>query len=154
MLMTMAHLSTEMGVIAPTSRDGGRDIEMSRHERVHLSCRHISFGRIIALPLAGEHPFPRRHHNENRQHIIFALLTPTLVTLRPQTPTNIHRDYLCNRLMKCFGFYRMQRIKSDAVNRINSSCRNINHAAKAAPCSVARSMPPPPDVCPSMCTIR
>ena len=154
MLSTMAHLSTILWVFAPTSRDGDRHIEMSRHERVHFSCRDNSFGRICARPFAEEATIPRRHHNENRQHIIFAPLTPTLVTLRPQTPTNIHRDYLCNRRMKCFGFYRMQRIKSDAVNPIISSCRNINLAAKAAPCSVARSMPPPPDVCPSMCTIR
>ena len=129
----MAHLSTEMGVIAPTSRDGGRDIEMSRHERVHFSCRHISFGRIIALPLAGEHPFPRQHHNENRQHIIFAPLTSTLVALRPQTPPNIDRDYLCNRHMKRFRLYRTQWIETEAVNPIHTILRKFHPRHGSAP---------------------
>ena len=153
-MSTMAHLLTGLWVFAPTSRDGGRHIKMSPHERVHFSCRDNSFGQICARPYAEEATIPRRHNNENRQHIIFSSLASMVVALRPQTPTNIHWDYLCNRHVKCYGLYPMQRIKSDAVNRINSSCRNINHEAKSAPCSVARSMPPPPDICPPICTIR
>ena len=150
----MAHLRTGFWVFAPTSRDGDRDIEMSRHLRMDFVCRHISFGGINVHPLAGEARFPRRHQDENRQRTIFSPLTFASFTLRPQTPTNIHWDYLCNRHVKCFGLYQMQQVKSDAVNRINSKCRNIILAAEAAPFSVARSMPPPPDVCPSMCDIR
>ena len=51
-------------VFAPASRDGDRDIEMSRHERVDFSCRDISFGRISVHPFAAEATLPRRHHHE------------------------------------------------------------------------------------------
>ena len=109
-----------MGVIASTSRDGGRDIEMSRHERVHFSCRHISFGRIIALPLAGEHPFPRRHHYEitTAHH-----LRPFDVHARcpPSANTTKHRPRLPMQ-----PSYETFQALSNAVDR-NRGCEPDSH---------------------------
>ena len=60
----MAHLSTPMVVFAPTSRDGGRDIEMSPHDPVDFPCGNNSIGRVNVHPLAGVDPLPRRHRVE------------------------------------------------------------------------------------------
>ena len=62
--MTMAHLSTLLVVFAPTSRDGGRDIEMSPHDPVDFPCGNNSIGRVNVHPLAGVDQLPRRHRVE------------------------------------------------------------------------------------------
>ena len=70
---------------------------------------------------------------KSRQHIIFAPLTSTLVALRPQTPPNIDRDYLCNRHMKRFRLYRTQWIETEAVNPINTILRKFHPRHGSAP---------------------
>ena len=64
LLWTMAHLSPTMGVIAPTSHDGGRDIELSPHMGMDFVCGYKSIDPISVPPLAGEHPLSRRLHHK------------------------------------------------------------------------------------------
>ena len=100
----------------------------------------IRLVKFVYTPLLKKPQFHVDITMKSRQHIIFAPLTSTLVALRPQTPPDIDRDYLCNRHMKRFRFYRTQWIETVAVNPFHSICGNFNFATEASPCSVERSM--------------
>ena len=80
-------------------------------------CGDILFGRVCVDPFADKHPLPRQLHRQITARIIFAPLTSTLVALRPQTPPNIDRDYLCNRHKKRFRLYRTQQIEAEPGTR-------------------------------------
>ena len=109
--------------------------------------------KFVYTPLLANTHFHVDTTMKSRQHIIFAPLTSTLVALRPQTPPDIDRDYLCNRHMKRFRFYRTQWIETVAVNPIHSICGNFNFATEAPPCSVERSILPLPGILTSRNTI-
>ena len=130
--------------------------QLSATEDVISNCHRI-WGWIsyaVTNRLVSVHPLAwlaNTHYHDvcttkSQQRIISAHLTPTLVAPRPQTPPNIDRDYLCNRLMKRFRLYRTQWIETEAVNPIHSICGNFNLATEASPCSVGRSMLPLPGV--------
>ena len=87
-------------------------------------------GELLHSPWLANTHFHVDTTMKSRQHIIFAPLTSTLVALRPQTPPNIDRDYLCNRHMKRFRLYRTQWIETEAVNPIHSICGNFNLATE------------------------
>ena len=70
---------------------------------------------------------------KSQQRIIFSPLTSTLVALRPQTPPDIDRDYLCNRQMKRFRLYRTQWIETEAVNPIHTILRKFHPRHGSAP---------------------